>query len=173
MIVAERVHADPGDEVEIPRAVVGDELDAFPSHEQGADAGVDVEQCGRRRQGRRARGNGGHAGWTAGARIPVPARGSSRRCRSPKRTARAPAPPPPPPPVPPARGGGRAAEQSPAPPPQPPPRGPRGADRPPPGGFPGPAHPRHPPSRPSRGRAPPAVPLLDRQPEPPRQRADG
>src|SRR5207247_3003021 len=97
MIVAERVHADPGHEVEIPCPVFRDELGAFPRHEQGADAGVYVEQglrglrCRRGRRGRRAFGEGGHAGWTAGARIRVPARASSRRCTSPMRTARAPA----------------------------------------------------------------------------------
>src|SRR5206468_1385317 len=100
MIVAERVHADPGHEVEIPCPVFRDELGAFPRHEQGADAGVYVEQglrvlrCRRGRRGRRGRrawGEGGHAGWTAGARIRVPARASSRRCTSPMRTARAPA----------------------------------------------------------------------------------
>src|SRR3989475_12855485 len=97
MIVAERVHADPGHEVEVPCPVFRDELGAFPRHEQGADAGVYVEQglrglrCRRGRRGRRARGEGGHARSTAGAGMRVPARASSRRCTSPMRTGRAPA----------------------------------------------------------------------------------
>jgi hypothetical protein len=56
VVVAERVDADPGDEVEIARPILGDELRAVPRHEQGTDAGIHVEQgggCG---------GGGGHAG---------------------------------------------------------------------------------------------------------------
>jgi len=55
MVVAERIDGDPGHEVEVAGPVVGDQLDAVPSHEQGADARIHAEQ---RLRGRR----GGHAG---------------------------------------------------------------------------------------------------------------
>ena len=44
-VVAERVHRDPGDEVEIARAVFRDQLGPFAGGEDGTNARVDAEQC--------------------------------------------------------------------------------------------------------------------------------
>ena len=44
-VVAERVDGDAGDEVEIARSVLGDELRPFARHEDRANARVDAEQC--------------------------------------------------------------------------------------------------------------------------------
>src|SRR6185503_14056878 len=91
VVVAEGVHGDPGDEVEIARAVFGDQLGAFAGDEQRPDASVDTKQCGGVR--RRQRMGTGHAGWTAGgaASRRVPAVACSSMSRSPIRTARTPA----------------------------------------------------------------------------------
>ena len=43
VIVAERVHADAGDEIEVVRPVVGDELRAVARHEHRAGAGIHLE----------------------------------------------------------------------------------------------------------------------------------
>jgi len=43
MSVAERVHRDPGDAVEVARAVGRDQLAPFAGHEGGADTGVHAE----------------------------------------------------------------------------------------------------------------------------------
>src|SRR3989449_8465476 len=94
VVVAERVHREPGREIEEARAVLRDELRAVPADEPGADAAVHGEQRRRRgRDGRRGRGGGGgggHAAWTAAERIRVPAEAGPSTCKSPIRTARAP-----------------------------------------------------------------------------------
>ena len=56
MVIAERVDGDPRDEVEVAGAVLGDQLRAFPRHEQGTDPGVHAQQR------RSVRLDGGHAG---------------------------------------------------------------------------------------------------------------
>src|SRR6266571_4853212 len=85
MIVAQGVDADPGDEVEVAYAVLGDELGAVAARKHRADASVHAEQC------RSGSGSGGHAGCAATASTRVPADDRSSRVRSPMRTARAPA----------------------------------------------------------------------------------
>ena len=44
-VVAQGVHRDPGDEVEVARAVLGDELGPFAGDEDRSDARVDAQQC--------------------------------------------------------------------------------------------------------------------------------
>src|SRR6185503_18081137 len=87
-VVAEGVDGDSRDEVEIAGAVFGDQLRAFPRHEQGADSRIHAQQR------RSVQLNGGHAGWVAGgvARRRVPAVALANMSRSPMRTARTPAP---------------------------------------------------------------------------------
>src|SRR3989454_6452412 len=85
MIVAQRVDADAGHEVEVAYAVLGDELGAVAARKHRADASVHAEQC------RSGSGGGGHAGCAATASTRVPADDRSSRVRSPMRTARAPA----------------------------------------------------------------------------------
>ena len=84
MIVAEGVDPDPGDEVQVTRAVLCDELHAFPPDEHGTDPGIHAQQRlgGRGDVGRRgeqgagwARSDAGHARCIAGATIAVPATG--------------------------------------------------------------------------------------------------
>src|SRR2546426_6813467 len=84
MVVAQGVHGDPRDEVEVAGAVLGDDLRALAGDEQRADSGIHAEQR------LRGRGGNGHAGCGVAARTRVPAVGWPSRWRAPMRTARAP-----------------------------------------------------------------------------------
>src|SRR5437899_11950944 len=84
MVVAQGVHGDPRDEVEVAGAVLADDLRALAGDEQRANSGIHAEQ--------RLRGCGrdGHAGCGVAARTRVPAVGWPSRWRAPMRTACAP-----------------------------------------------------------------------------------
>src|SRR5256712_8087038 len=84
MVVAQGVHGDPRDEVEVAGAVLGDDLRALAGDEQRADSGIHAEQR------LRGRGGDGHAGCGVAARTRVPAVRGPGRWRAPMRPARAP-----------------------------------------------------------------------------------
>src|SRR5258705_137626 len=84
MVVAERVDADAGDEIQVADAVLADQLHSVAGDELGTDPRIHPEQ------GRSGRTRGGHAGCVTAATIRVPAAGLRNSPRSPIRTTRAP-----------------------------------------------------------------------------------